>query len=117
MLMLGAKNGHIDVVNSSIRLGVELETKSKDGYTALSLAIVNNRLPIVSLLVEKKANVNTVDCQRNSALHLAVSSDHENLEIVQILLKAGVVTNVQNSKKETPLAAAKSSRICRAILG
>ena len=88
-----------------------------------------------SLLIENKADINAVDGQRNSVLHVAVLSEmlcaqrqhflkficfpqvslgfHD---IVLLALKAGALTNVLNEKDETPLEVTKNAETCRLVL-
>jgi ankyrin repeat protein len=58
------------------------------GFEKLDLASFAGSAEIVNFLIEKRVNVNQIDCLKyRTALHWAVASDNE--EIVNILLKAG----------------------------
>ena len=54
-------------------------------YTPLHFAVKFDRFSIIELLIEKEANINCVDIERNTPLHYAIQSD--NSEIVKYLLK------------------------------
>ncbi|AVP87465.1 hypothetical protein phytr_5190 [Candidatus Phycorickettsia trachydisci] len=72
------------------------------GYTALHLASKENKSNMVNFLLSKKANVNVLDNNQNSPLHLAIKNGL--LEVVTILLEVpNICVNAQNAEKDTPL--------------
>ncbi len=64
-------------------------------------AIMNYNLDMVKLLLECRANPNSLDDEGNNALHLAVKTRH--LKIIQHILNSEVDVNHINSSDEAPL--------------
>jgi ankyrin repeat protein len=81
------------------------------GRTPLLVASDNLSDEIVEHLLTKypKVDVNAVDHEWNSGLHLAVSADsaEAGCRIVQLLLKHGADPDLRNSNEETPLDIAR----------
>ena len=69
-------------------------------WTPLMYAITNNNEIIVDKLVNYKCNVNTVDIEGNTPLHLAAMSSDENL--VKSVLKLQPDRKLKNSNNQTP---------------
>ena len=55
---LGSLNGHVEVVETLINAGAEVEAKDEDNDTALILAVYEGHLPVVKALLANNANVN-----------------------------------------------------------
>ncbi|CAA9392099.1 MAG: hypothetical protein AVDCRST_MAG74-1160 [uncultured Pyrinomonadaceae bacterium] len=72
-------------------------------YSALVMAVENDDLDEVKMLVAKGARVNAKDkgYDKNTPLHVAV--ENGNLEIVKFLLSSGAKTSSKNADKRTPL--------------
>jgi ankyrin repeat protein len=76
-------------------------------FSVLALASFAGSSEIVKFLINKKANVNLVDCLKNrTALHWAVASDND--EIVEILINAGANVNMPDRDSVTPLILASN---------
>lgn len=73
----------------------------RDGVSALILAVQQNRVDIVKLLIEHKANVNIKDNQGWSALTYA--SRYEYCDIAKLLLKNDAKINESDNFGYTPL--------------
>ncbi len=72
------------IVFMIIDAGANLETKNNFGYSALPWAVKKDNVDIVSYLVEKKADINSLDKQGMTPLELT-----NNKDIIKILLNAG----------------------------
>ena len=72
-------------------------------YNRLVLAVENDDLDEVKMLVAKGERVNARDkgYNKNTALHVAV--ENGNLEIIKFLLSSGAKTSSKNAEKLTPL--------------
>jgi hypothetical protein len=72
-------------------------------YNALVMAVENDNLDEVKMLVAKGERVNAKDkgYDKNTPLHVAV--ENGNLEIVKFLLSSGAKTSSKNAEKRTPL--------------
>ena len=103
--LLEAINGR-DTYNVKrwIANGADVNTVSKDGETALTLAIKidsAHSINIVAQLLAAGAKVDTKNATGDTALMLATTSGH--LDIITQLIDAGADVNVGNEKGETPL--------------
>jgi len=87
-----------------------LDAQTREGFSALFLATILNKIEIVQFLVNKNAKVNLQDAHGQTALHKACES--ENFNIVSLLLfETNVDVNIQDLMGRTPLhwAAAKGN--------
>lgn len=75
-------------------------------YTALQLAVKNGDEAIVKLLLQRKANPNTIACEyySDTTLHLAVKVKRPNSAIVTLLLQGRAEINLVNNLNKTPLS-------------
>lgn len=69
--MLAASEGHCNLVELFLDKGSVLETKDKEGLTALGWACVRGRVVIVQMLLDRGADVNTNDTTGRTPLDLA----------------------------------------------
>jgi ankyrin repeat protein len=96
----------IDTVSDLIENGFDVNTIITEGKTPLILAAAQGRIKIAELLIEKNANVHVTFDNNQSALSEALykltssaalynltSSDHEDLEMVRLLIDKGVKAN------------------------
>lgn len=82
-------------------LEISINTKNRDRNTALHLAILNNDLNMVELLLKKGASLIIQNFEGMTPLHLAVKS--ENIDIVKLLLRYQSPINFIDEKGNTPL--------------
>lgn len=76
--------------------GADIELKDKIGRTALLYSARYNRVDVLNYLLQKGADVNSVDCYGESILHLVVSQEFH--ELVQIILsKTKIDVNLINT--------------------
>merc|ERR1719434_495373 len=78
------------------------------GITPLGYAIGANRIAVVKLLLDNRANPFAVDASGNSGLHYAAGYGRK--ELVEYLLKVGASVSQANSQGQTPLAVATTNR-------
>ncbi|KAJ3121223.1 hypothetical protein HK100_012461 [Physocladia obscura] len=71
ILNLAVANANIDNLETLINKGLIIDA---DGQTPLISAIQRNDMDILDLLLRKGANVNAVDFNKNSALHVAAAT-------------------------------------------
>ena len=99
------KNGDVEGARNAIESGVDLNSRSLDGKTALMFALWNNQNAVVEFLLGA-GNIDVI-CEDNdgaSALHHAV--DVDNGEGARLLLSHVVFSEVVNHKNRrglTPL--------------
>ena len=97
-----ALEGEVDVVRTCLRHGrVDIESKSGRGLTALHKAALRGSAQVVTLLLEKGAEINCQDPDGWTPLHCAVSVS--NPEMVRHLVLSGSSLFTPNDDGDTPL--------------
>jgi len=107
-LQEAAKNGDLKQVQEFINRKKPLDSQDHKGITALGYAIGANRIAVVKLLLDSRANPFAVDNQGNSGLHYAAGYGRK--ELLEYLLKVGVNVNQMNSQGQSPLTVAETNR-------
>lgn len=83
-----ARNGEVQVIKNILKENPEVvNTKNKEGFSALTLACYRGNTEVVKLLLKKKADVN-ISSSMGSPLMAATYKGH--LEIVKLLLSKNV---------------------------
>jgi len=90
------RKGYNDIANLLIKHGSKLIF---DGFTALQLAVCNQRLEIVKRLVEEGEDVNYMPQSETTLLALAVECG--NVEIAKCLVSHGAKTDTRNGEGYT----------------
>jgi len=85
-------NGNRELINEGI---------DEDGNTPLHIAVRNNSIEIVKLLLDKNVDINIKDNDGMTALHIAVLQ--KNLTTVNLLLKHKARPNLGNKNGTSPL--------------
>src|SRR6218665_1215210 len=89
------------VIKVLVYLGVNVNSKSETLGTALHLAVRNNCYELAQLLLQSKADVNAVDRDRRTPLHLC--SEFSDLKMAELLLKDyGIESKADGIKNEVP---------------
>jgi len=99
-----AKNGDLKAVQDFLGKHKPLDAQDHKGITPLGYAIGANRIAVVKLLLDSRANPFAVDASGNSGLHYAAGYGRK--ELVEFLLKTGAALNQANSEGQTPLGVA-----------
>jgi ankyrin repeat protein len=110
-LLYAARAGCYDCVAAMVAAGANIDTPNPDGMTPLMLALDNRHDDVARLLVEEGANPHVWDWWGRTAIYIAVNmrggpDSHpgprppESLEIIHVLLDAGVNPNTQLNMKE-----------------
>ena len=99
--------GSVQHVELLLSKDVEINHRDECGQTALHRASCNYReLPeIVKLLISHGADINALDKELCTPLHLAIKANK--FVITNLLLDAGAAVDIMNEKGETPLSMAK----------
>merc|ERR1719479_133122 len=103
-----AKNGDLKAVQQFLEKGRPLDVQDSKGITPLGYAIGANRIAVVKLLLDNRANPFAVDAAGNSGLHYAAGYGRK--ELVEYLLKTGVAVNQANAQGQTPLTVARQNK-------
>jgi ankyrin repeat protein len=108
VLQMAAAGGVVELVESILAAGADVNDKDHHGRTALMTAVVNHRKEVVQVLPERGAEIDDMDQDGNTALHLAAALGAE--EIIEILLSFGKVTvDAKNAEGDTALIVAGKS--------
>ena len=96
-----ASSGPLEVAQSLVRHGAELDKTTVVQETPLHVASRLGSLKIARFLIENGANPMNKDNAGETPLHNA--SRHGHLGLVEVLLEVGVDVGAQNAEEETPL--------------
>ncbi|KAF1806435.1 ankyrin repeat-containing domain protein [Mucor lusitanicus] len=96
-LWVAAGDGQIDRVRELLESGIAVDGHDQFGYTAMHAAVSYNQIEMVKLLIEKGANVNIEDFEKDTPLYVA-----ENVEMAQLLLDNGADPKHTNEDGITP---------------
>mgnify|MGYP003307955041 CR=1 FL=1 len=110
-LFYAARSGSIDAVKILLKYDSDINQQNLRGRTVLVDSLYRKKFAVVKFLIENGADVTInpftwVDSAQNSSA-VAVASFHNNIEIVEMLLKKGADADVvDNTKKSAILYAA-----------
>ncbi|MCJ8328469.1 MAG: ankyrin repeat domain-containing protein [Lentisphaeria bacterium] len=98
---------HMELAKRLIKRGADVNAKSKWGSRPLQLAVMG-KPEIVALLLENGANINDIDPHSMTLLQRATppfiqNSNNDQLDIVKLLLEAGIKINAKNERGQTVL--------------
>ena len=100
---------HFDDVSEVIdmlRDGMPINSRDKDGYTALYWAVFNNHTEVVDELLGNGADVNV----RNSSYDwtpLHAAAHNNNTDMMKVLLRHGAEPSIRNNRGETAFDVAR----------
>ena len=99
-LLCAAAQGHADIVSLLLDQGAFVDTRDGNyGRTSLSWAAWNGHEEVVKILICHQANINAVDHQNSTPLHLALERHQEH--VVKLLVDKGARLDVVNDFKKT----------------
>ena len=90
----------IEVIELLITKGLDVNYSDKNGDTPILAASEKNDDALLSYLISKGANVNTVNLKFKTPLHIASRNSIRN---VQLLLEKGCNPNVKDANDDSPL--------------
>lgn len=109
-LLIAAEEGDASKVRSLLSKGAKVDSRDKDGDTALMIATLSAReINTVNALIENGADVNAKNQKNDTALIYAASNDKA--EILQALLNKGADINHQNDNGYSALIMASVNEI------
>ena len=94
--------GHIQVVRSLLKCGVDVDTPGYWAQSSLQLASIKGHLDIVLCLLDHGADAKFRDAKHRTPLDHAAAGGH--LEIVRVLLGRDADVNYQDKVGSTPMA-------------
>ena len=97
-----ARDGNFDELKKMIPLATDIhQTWGPDGRTALHWAAWSAPAEIVTMLIDKGADVNRRDLMKRTPLHYA--AEHGNIPVMEVLLNKGADINARDNSDATPL--------------
>jgi ankyrin repeat protein len=99
--------GDEEIAQILIDAGADVNVKNKRDWTALHLAVWENNSSITKILIDAGADLNSQTIFGTTALHLAV----DKTEIAQMLVDAGVRTDIRDKYGKLPYDLAKTEEM------
>jgi ankyrin repeat protein len=93
-----ATTRNMEILKAFLAAGVDLETRRKDGMTALAVALDESMLTSAKVFILAGANVNAVYEDRSLLMHMA---EKNNMLLANLLIKHGADPSFTNSKQES----------------
>lgn len=90
-----------ELLHQLLGKGVHIESRTRQGWTPLSLACWRGNLQTITTLLDEGAELGTTDKERQTPLHLACWKGEE--EVVRLLLERGAKVSARDKDRETPL--------------
>jgi hypothetical protein len=103
-LIQAAERGDLDLVNSLLDMGADVNGRVRGGTMPLMIAAFRGRLNMVKLLLDKGAEVNAKEKGGWTALMGAISKGH--LDVVRLLVDRGADIDARPLKNMTALTMA-----------
>jgi len=103
-----AKKGDLKAVQEYLEKKQPLDGQDQKGITPLGYAIGGNKIAVVKLLLDSRANPFAVDSSGNSGLHYAAGYGRK--ELVEYLLKVGASVAQTNSQGQRALDVASMNK-------
>ena len=97
-----AKKGDIEAVKLFLAEGININVQNERGLTALMRSAEYQRVEMVTLLLEKGADVN-IGGNRNNRTALMEASSAGNIVIIKQLAERGAEINAKDNSNNTPL--------------
>lgn len=106
-LLNAARHGSVAAINKALALGIDVNAKNADGWTALALAASSGKQDAVKVLLKAGAAVNVKSANGQTPLMASVLSG--NAAVVKLLLDGGADAFAATSQGATALDIAQSS--------
>ena len=100
-LIVAIEKGHLDIVNTLLDQGANINHKYYNDWTALMYAAQNEHTETINLLLERGADINATDTNGKTALMIATI--HKHTKIVKLLLERGADINATDTNGKTAL--------------
>ena len=108
-LIGGIRSGNAEVVRLLLEAGANINHQSERNRFSLQFAVERNMVDVLRVLMEYSPKLDLVDDDGDTALH-CINSDTP-IEVVKILVNAGVDVNFRNRNRDTPICKAVWSNI------
>ena len=108
-LQLSCSLGHLDVINTLIAAGADIDLGNQYEKTPLYMASLQGHVDVVSVLLEHGADINKASPNDGRSPFFA-AADQGNVEVVRILAERGADINKADNIGRTPLHVAIQHR-------
>ena len=112
-LCVAAANGYVQVAQSLIEYGADVNAYNNAWSSPLHLATYCGYESMIQMLIKKNANLNIQDSRGNTALHEACRGSR--VSCVTLLLKHNIDLNIRNNDLKTALDLAEKNK-CTIII-
>ena len=96
-------NADIEIIQSLLEKGLDINHKSRRQWTPLMLAVSHRNSDIVKLLLDNGANINDKKSDGFTALMIGMHPERFSLEKFNLLIKYGADVNIKTNTESTPL--------------
>jgi ankyrin repeat protein len=104
LLMDGCRNGDLQLLQNFINNVPDINKRNADGRNLLhETCTITPNIKIVEILILNKIDINSIDKDGNTALHLIPKHKNNNNSLVRYLIKEGIVIDAQNGVGQTAL--------------
>ena len=118
-LMIAANHNRLEMAKMLIDKGANVNSKDKNGSTALMFAIsyeAGRNTELIKLLLSKGADANVTNKEGSTALMVAIGSQTaDSAEVVKLLLEKGADVNAKSTKGVTALMVASKEKNLTAL--
>ena len=105
-LHLACKEGHLNIVNTLLGVGVDIDRRTQTGKSALHVAAWHLHTEIFNILVRMGADVQEIQSSRRYIYRAVRQGDKQ---LVQSLINVGAQVNVPGSQNATAVFVASQS--------
>ena len=112
-MFAAAKHGRVEMVELLIKWGFSYRVRSENNESPLSIAVKNNYLPIVEVLLRHDATLPRSEAQPL----LCYASRNGNVRMVRVLLRGGCSSLSLTRRNFSPLDYCANGAVAREILG
>jgi ankyrin repeat protein len=102
-LHIAAEKGNA-VVGVLLEKSAKTESVTKEGFTPLHLAVINNNFESVKLLIKHKADINAIAKEKFVHTPLSIAIEKGNAQMVSLLISLGADTTIPLVKNISNLA-------------
>jgi ankyrin repeat protein len=110
-----ASGGTLEITALLIERGAKIDPRSQGVPPPIQIAVGSDNNAVVSLLLEKGADANSVSAHGGGSLLHQAATQSDNREMIELLLKHGANPNARDSDARTPLHVAASTTETRKI--
>ena len=103
--------GHLQIVQSLLRHGVDIDVRGGDNRTPLHFASQSGHRDVVQCLIDHNADVNSHEDDHSTPLNWAAYYGH--VDVVRMLLKHHADVNTRDNQGRTPLHDAVTGKLSR----